>query len=323
MALVSSRALLPRKCVAAVTIFVFVGLISVSCFGHPVFLTVPSTPYDRQMIRVYPVLTSTNGQRPAPISSLFEVNQLLTELRAMPYRYSRYWQTPTEVNLAQAADCKGKAVALYAEMRKNGAKNVRVVIGKRHIYASVTHAWLEWETKEGNYMLDPTFNNIAINTAELSPMTYLPLYAYDGEHKYRAAETSFVAAPAKVAAGYSNRFYVPAGASSSFGQPGPIQARAGQSFPATTGYAVLSTQNLRSEAQGSWSNARRSSSTVEGFRYHEALVARRRPATARRAPDVRHSASDAERLRQVRSSISSQNLEYVMQMQLRRLPSQL
>ena len=76
-------------------------------------------------------------------------------------------------------------------MRNNGANNVRVVIGKRHIYDSATHAWVEWKTAEGGYMLDPTFNETPVRTAEIYPMTYVPSYAYDGMHKYRVANVGF------------------------------------------------------------------------------------------------------------------------------------
>ncbi len=333
MALVSTPALLLKKRVAAVA--VFIGLISVSCFGQPVFLTVSSTPYDHQMSRVHPVLTSTSVQLPGPTSSLFAVNQWMTELRAIPYQYSTYWQTPAEVNLAQAADCKGKAVALYAEMRRNGAKNVRVVIGKRNIYSPVTHAWLEWETTEGSYVLDPTFNQVPINTAEISPMTYVPLYAYDGEHKYRAAEATSVAATSKVAAGYRNRFYAPTRSRPTYAQSGLNRIGTGHSFPATTGYATLSAARLQLGHRYSWSDARHSALNVQAL--HQAGVPAAAPSAGyvirdqptpvsihgRAARNARRTTSDPARLRQVQNSIGSQNLEYVMQTRLRMFPPQL
>jgi len=333
MALVSTRAQLLKKCVVAVA--VFAGLISFSCFGQPVFLTVPSTPYDHQMSRVHPVLTSTDVQLPGPTSSLFAVNQWMTELRAIPYRYSTYWQTPGEVDLEQAADCKGKAVALYAEMRRNGAKNVRVVIGKRRIDSPVTHAWLEWETKEGSYVLDPTFNEIPIKTDEISPTTYVPLYAYDGEHKYRAAEASSVAATSKVGPGYRNRFYAPTRSRSTYAQSGLTRIGARHSFAATTGYATLSTGRSQLGHRYSWYNARHSSLNDQALHQAEMPAAapnaghviRDQPTSVsiqrRAARNARGTTSDPTRFRQVRNSIGSQNLEYVMQTRLKLFPSQL
>jgi hypothetical protein len=322
--------LLLRRCVLPIAC---VG-ISISCFGQSAFFTVPSTPYDRQMTRVYPVLTSTNMQWPGPISSL-AVTHWMTELRGMPYQYRRYWQTPAEVDSAQASDCKGKAVALYAQMRSYGAKNVRVVIGKHHIYDSATHAWLEWETRDGSYVLDPTFNEMPEKKAELSPMTYIPLYAYDGEHKYRAANAGFVTPTARVATGYGNHVYVPAGAGSTFAQPALGGTRSGQYSSSTTRYATLSTQRPQPDYQHSWSNVQRSSPTVQGIRQPGTIAAApnvkyvvpAHPTTTHEqpTPNVRHSTSNAVGPRRTRSSVVSQNGNYVIRRQpspaaARRLP---
>ena len=113
--------LLPRKSICVIA--VFLGLISFSCFGQPAFFPVASTPYDRQMNRVQPVLNSGSARQYGATSSSLGVYQWMAELRAMPYRYSGIWQTPAEVSLEQAADCKGKAVALYAQMRRSGARS--------------------------------------------------------------------------------------------------------------------------------------------------------------------------------------------------------
>jgi hypothetical protein len=184
------------------------------------------------------------------------VNQWMTELRAMPYQYSRYWQTPAEVEMAQAADCKGKAIALYEKMRNNGANNVRVVIGKRHIYDSATHAWVEWQTAEGGYMLDPTFNETPVRTAEIYPMTYVPSYAYDGMHKYRVANTGFGIPSARVATGYRNHVYIPAAPAATFVQPGLNRIGSRQFFYAPSEDAPFNVQRQPVETQRSWSDER-------------------------------------------------------------------
>jgi len=154
------------------------------------FLEVDSTPYDRQMSRVQPTLTAPSGFAVDGIS-LALVNEWMIELRAMPYRYSREWQTPSEVEAARAADCKGKALALYDRLQLNGAANVRFVIGKRRASDSVTHAWLELETEMGTLLLDPTFNWTA--TIKVSDTrNYVAFYGYEGAHKYQAANTLLV-----------------------------------------------------------------------------------------------------------------------------------
>jgi hypothetical protein len=149
------------------------------------FLEVYSTPYDRQMSRIEPTLMASAGYAFDGLS-LALVNHWMTELRGLPYRYSREWRTPSEVEAARVADCKGKAVVLYDRLQLNGAANVRLVIGKRRANDLLTHAWLEWETERGTLLLDPTFNWTAKFKVP-DGRTYIPFYAYDGVRKYQAA----------------------------------------------------------------------------------------------------------------------------------------
>ncbi len=159
-------------------------------FSQSMFLEVDSTPYDKQMARVQPTLTAPSGYMIDEISFAL-VNEWMIELRAMPYRYSREWQTPTEVEAARMADCKGKALALYDRMQLNGATNVRFVIGKRRVNDSLTHAWLEWETEMGTILLDPTFNWTAAIKMD-DRRSYIAFYGYEGAHKYQVANALLV-----------------------------------------------------------------------------------------------------------------------------------
>jgi transglutaminase-like putative cysteine protease len=160
-------------------------LTSVSGFAQTMFLTVDCTPYDAQMTRVSDVLNADTGPRICR-TSLAALNHWISRLRAMPYYYSPRWRTPEEVNSAQVGDCKGKAVALYEELRANGARNVRLVIGKHRASDLRTHAWVEWETPQGTFLLDPTFNWTAAKTDHENTSTYIPFYAYESGRKYRA-----------------------------------------------------------------------------------------------------------------------------------------
>lgn len=184
----------PKRLSRAWSLFaVAVGLATVvRCFAQPVLLPVETTPYDNQMARVQPVLASITDQ-PAVEIPLPVVDQWVRELRRLPYQYSKQWQTPFEVSTTRAADCKGKAITLYEIMQTIGATNVRFVIGKHRAGDWFTHAWLEWETTNGTYVLDPTFNWRAIRTQGLSSSKYVPLYAYAGELKYRAMSGAFAA----------------------------------------------------------------------------------------------------------------------------------
>jgi predicted transglutaminase-like cysteine proteinase len=138
------------------------------------------------MSPISPVLNSPAGPA-AGRTSLTILNQWMTSLRAIPYRYSLQWKTPTQVDSDVAADCKGKAILLYAILRANGATHVRFVIGKHHAADMRTHAWLEWDTTRGTYLLDPTFNSAVQRVEEHDPAMYLPHYAYNGARKYRAS----------------------------------------------------------------------------------------------------------------------------------------
>ena len=156
------------------------------CFADPSFLTVASTPYDRQMTPISPVLNSASGTL-ATRTSLGKINHWLTNLRAIPYKYSPQWKTPEQVSADPVADCKGKAIVLYAIMRANGARHLRFVIGKRHIADQRTHAWLEWDTTKGTFLLDPTFNSAVKRVSDYDSARYIPHYAYNGARKYRAS----------------------------------------------------------------------------------------------------------------------------------------
>jgi hypothetical protein len=162
------------------------ALSALSCFAESTFFSVTATPYDRQMSRVQPVLTSTaSGQNESV--SLDEVNRWMSDLRGIPYGYSFQWRTPTEVAHDPVADCKGKAVSLYERMRGHGAQNIRLIIGKRAPTSRVTHAWVEWTEGSRTYVLDPTFNRTAFCTSEMPSKSYVPYYAFAGSRKFRAA----------------------------------------------------------------------------------------------------------------------------------------
>jgi hypothetical protein len=158
-----------------------------SAFAQSNYITVKSTPYDRQMTRIRPILTSTSGHRDQDLS-LGLVNNWIGNLRSIPYGFSMEWKTPDEVRLGAYADCKGKAVALYNTMHGRGAENVRLVIGKRSWTSRKTHAWLEWTTAGGTYILDPTINWSACRAERAGRSSYIPLYAYAGSQKFRAAQ---------------------------------------------------------------------------------------------------------------------------------------
>ena len=173
---------------------IVIAIISIACFqrlgAQSTLLEVESTPYDHQMERVQPTLTAPTGYTFDELSMSL-VNEWMIELRAMPYRYSREWRTPEEVEGAKAADCKGKAITIYDRLQLNGATNVRFIIGKRRVSDLMTHAWVEWQPGAITYILDPTFSWVAaIKGTDRS--RYVAFYAYEGPHKYLIGDPAFV-----------------------------------------------------------------------------------------------------------------------------------
>jgi len=164
----------------------FSALSIATCFADSLLVTAKKTPYDHQMARIQPVLSTPVPPRRGDLSLLL-VNHWIGELRAIPYRYSMEWKTPSELAHEPTGDCKGKAVALYQRMRENGARNLRLVIGRRTPMSRSTHTWIEWTSASVTFVLDPTINWIAQAVNEIPENSYVPYYAFAGSRKYRAA----------------------------------------------------------------------------------------------------------------------------------------
>ena len=191
MILISILPLPSRKLVLFFGVTIFLSCIS--CFGHSAFFVVKSTPYDNQMTRIRPILeTAVSTSRSADLS-LRLVNHWIESLRAIPYSFSQQWRTPSEVETATTADCKGKAVTLYEKMRRSGISNVRLVIGRRSPSSRSTHAWVEWAASDANYILDPTINWFAFRSDDIPKDNYIPFYAYSGSDKFCATPAVLVA----------------------------------------------------------------------------------------------------------------------------------
>jgi hypothetical protein len=172
---------------------VFSALSIATCFADSLLVTAKKTPYDHQMARIQPVLNVPTSVQHS-VLPLSLVNEWIAELRAIPYSYSMEWKTPNEIAHAPTADCKGKAVALYQRMRENGARSLRLVIGKRTPVSRCSHTWVEWTSASVTFVLDPTINWVAQAVSEIPENSYVPYYAYAGSRKYRAAAaTSFYA----------------------------------------------------------------------------------------------------------------------------------
>jgi predicted transglutaminase-like cysteine proteinase len=169
-----------------------IGFSCFSCFGQSIFLSVKSTPYDRQMTRIRSSLTE-EVKSPSDNVSFGMVDLWMGRLRSIPYGFTREWKTPSETQSGDPADCKAKSVALYQMMRSHGATNLRLIIGRRYATSRMTHAWLEWETSRGTFVLDPTLNWRAVRVSDCNRDSYIPYYAYEGAKRFRTAQVALVA----------------------------------------------------------------------------------------------------------------------------------
>ncbi len=168
----------------------FFALSVANCFANSLLFSAKRTPYDHQMARIQPVLSTPVPPRHTDLSLLL-VNHWIGELRAIPYRYCMEWKTPSELAHEPTGDCKGKAVALYQRMRENGARDLRLIIGRRAPTSRSTHTWVEWTTESATYVLDPTINWTAQRMNEIADNSYVPYYAYTGSRRYRAATSLY------------------------------------------------------------------------------------------------------------------------------------
>ncbi len=168
----------------------FFALSVANCFANSLLFSAKRTPYDHQMARIQPVLSTPVPPRHTDLSLLL-VNHWIGELRAIPYRFCMEWKTPSELAHEPTGDCKGKAVALYQRMRENGARDLRLIIGRRAPTSRSTHTWVEWTTESATYVLDPTINWTAQRMNENADNSYVPYYAYAGSRRYRAATSLY------------------------------------------------------------------------------------------------------------------------------------
>ncbi len=188
MVLVSIGLFPPRRIL--VWAAAFSALSVANCFANSLLFSAKRTPYDHQMARIQPVLSTPVPPRHTDLSLLL-VNHWIGELRAIPYRYCMEWKTPSELAHEPTGDCKGKAVALYQRMRENGARDLRLIIGRRAPTSRSTHTWVEWTTESATYVLDPTINWTAQRMNEIADNSYVPYYAYTGSRRYRAATSLY------------------------------------------------------------------------------------------------------------------------------------
>jgi hypothetical protein len=160
------------------------------CFGSPMPLfqqgfMIQATPFDHKVIR-----TGLFTQNFQATSSALAADSLFSVARSFRYVPDKpgkdTWQTPDETDMRRAGDCEDKAVWLYAQLKKNGYSNVRLVIGRMRASSRGFHVWVSLTNSQGQYLiLDPTAQKKIWEHSSFSDGEYTPLYSFDGVTRYR------------------------------------------------------------------------------------------------------------------------------------------
>ena len=146
---------------------------------------ISATPYDHQLKQTGILIAYGPGQNTRSADDLFN--------QARAFRYEAdpagqdYWQTPDETEARWAGDCEDKAVWLYAQLKDNGYRGVRLVVGRQNSVLQGFHVWVTLEDTGGTgfYVLDPTMMKRIWHSTDFPEGYYRPLYSFDGLNRYR------------------------------------------------------------------------------------------------------------------------------------------
>lgn len=97
-----------------------------------------------------------------------------------------HWQTPEETQARWAGDCEDKAVWLFAQLKKSGYSNVRLVVGRYRSLDKNYHVWVTMADDSGHILiLDPTAQRRVWKNTDFGQEYYKALYSFDGFNRYR------------------------------------------------------------------------------------------------------------------------------------------
>jgi hypothetical protein len=149
-------------------------------------ILIQATPFDRK-IDSAGVLRSHGFA--ALLESVRSSDELFLQARSIRYTADGaqdYWQTPTETESRWAGDCEDKAIWLYAQLKRNGYFNARLVVGRYRITDKNYHVWVSMpDGQDGFFVLDPTAQKKIWKSSDFGDGFYQPLYSFDGINRYR------------------------------------------------------------------------------------------------------------------------------------------
>ena len=146
---------------------------------------IQTTPYDGKMSEAGILVDYLPAGRIETAESLF--------LKARSIRYTSdgtgadHWQSPAETESRWAGDCEDKAIWLYTQLKMNGYRHVRLVVGRHRSISSGFHVWVTFSDENGEnlYVLDPTAQKRIWRSEDFAEGTYKPAFSFDGIARYR------------------------------------------------------------------------------------------------------------------------------------------
>ena len=106
-----------------------------------------------------------------------KVQTLMRQGRMFRYAHTEpyYPALPSETAAKRKGDCKDKALWLINQLNDPSA---RFVIGKEKRGASVSHAWVMWQSEGRWWILDCTMTSKPMPADQMSMNKYVPLYSW-------------------------------------------------------------------------------------------------------------------------------------------------
>jgi len=150
--------------------------------GRPV----TATPFDNRVLATG--LFFENNVISEPASWRSSVEELFAVAKSFRYVHvpGNHWQTPEETQARGSGDCADKSVWLYAQLKKNGYENVRLMIGKYRSIDPLFHVWVAYTDDQGrSLILDPAAQKRIWEAGQFGEGFYKTLYSYDGQGRYR------------------------------------------------------------------------------------------------------------------------------------------
>lgn len=163
--------------------------------GRPVFTggarmpspapTAALTPFD---LKVMSSGFYTIKRDPKLNPSLLPIETAFSEAALFRYQTDRvkdHWQTPEMTRERMSGDCEDIALWLYAELKRFGYDNLRLVIGKYLTGEPNYHAWVTYRDPAGTeWILDPILLPKPADRSALPSTSYTPTYSFDGTQKF-------------------------------------------------------------------------------------------------------------------------------------------